>query len=228
MSKPVIFLGSSFQLFSFVDICNEQNIPMHGIIDSDYYGNTESFEDLLPYIDSEQTANWGKLKKEFDFFIGVSNTPTVPRNVIKRLNFIDLIEQYDLPCINLIDRQTLIPSTVTLGKGIYIGFHSAIGPKVTIKDHVTLHPINGIGHHSTVGKNAVIQRDVVLTSNTTVGDNAYIGISAKCLKEPNMRIGKDSIIHPGVIVMRDVEDGETIKLTGRKVYTSVVGDIQNT
>ena len=53
MTKPLIFLGSSNQItIQLVDVCESLNITIAGIIDSDYFGNTDSL-DGIPYIGSE-------------------------------------------------------------------------------------------------------------------------------------------------------------------------------
>ena len=39
--KPVIFLGTSTNLEVPIRICQLCNIPVAGIVDSDYYGNTD-------------------------------------------------------------------------------------------------------------------------------------------------------------------------------------------
>lgn len=224
MTKPLIFLGHSLQVLDFVDLCDRLGITIAGIIDSDYYTNTNE-KDGIPIIGSELTANFNSLKETYDFFIGVNPVPTVSRNINKRLHYIDIVDQYKLPCANLIDPDTRVNSRAVLGKGIYIGAYSVIGPYVVIKDHVQVCPTVGIGHHAVIGQNVILQRRSTVISTADIGDNTYVGLSAKLLKPDNMKVGKNSLIHPGVTVMRDIADNEVVSLTGkntRKIYDTVI------
>lgn len=222
MTKPLIFLGSSNQItIQLVDVCESLNITIAGIIDSDYFGNTDSL-DGIPYIGSELDFDFEKLKDEYDFFVGVSHIPDVPRNIEKRLKFIDLVDKYDLPCVNLIDPATKVSRRAKLGKGIYIGYHSIIESDVVIGDHSQINYLVCIGHHSTIGRNCVFQRGVTMMSQVSMGDNNYFGASSRLLKTHNMIIGSNCFVHPGIVVMRDIEDNEVVSMVGRKVYSAIV------
>lgn len=225
MTRPLIILGHSTQLLDLIDVCERLNIPVAGIIDNDYFGNTESFEGV-PFIGSELTADFEKLKFEYDFFIGVNPVPDYPRNIVKRHRFIDIVDQFDLPCPNLIDPQCRINHRVKMGKGIFVNFMGVIGPYVTIGDHCQINVMSGIGHHCELGKNVIVQRKATILSSIKVGENSFICNEAKLLK-PELQIGKNSYIHPGVIVMRNVEDNEVISLTGRntrRIYDTKIFD----
>lgn len=222
MSRPLIFLGSSHQItIQFTDVCEQLGIPIAGIIDSDYYGNTESLEEI-PYIGSEVTADFDKLKQDYDFFIGVSHIPELQRNIDKRLKFIDIVNQYNLPCVNLIDPDTKVSRRAKLGKGIYIGYHSIVESNVSIGDHTQINYLVCIGHDSTIGSNCVFQRGVTMMSQVTIGNNNYFGASSRLLKTPNMVVGNNCFVHPGIVVMRDISDNEVVSMVGRKVYSAIV------
>lgn len=223
-TRPIIFLGSSDTISIFADVCWDQSIPIAGIIDSDYYGNTDSI-DGISYIGNEHTADFDELKKTHDFFIGVNPIPGIERNIRKRQMFIDLIKEHDLPCANLIERQSRVGKLTTLGKGVFIGYCASIHSHVTIGDFCQVYALSAVAHHSVLGENVVVQRMVMVTSHSTVGNNAYIGMCSKLLKSPTMTIGENSFIHPGITVMRDVEPNEIVSLTGRnsrKIYDTVV------
>jgi acetyltransferase-like isoleucine patch superfamily enzyme len=228
MSKPIIFLGSSlYHLGELADLCDVLNIAVAGIIDSDYYGNTEMINDI-PVIGSEKTADFETLKKTHDFFIAILPSPNVPRNIQKRRMFVDLVDQYDLPCPALVDPSIRLGKHVKFGKGVYVGWMSSVQSHVTLHDHCQIHGMSAIGHNATVGKNTVLQRQVMIPSGSTVGENSYLGLYVKCLQPSEMKIGSNVLIHPGVIVMRDIEDDEVVTLTGKsrrnKVYNPVILD----
>lgn len=225
MKKPVIFLGESQQIIEIRETCDIMGLQVAGIIDDDYYGNTTDF-DGIPYIGSERTADWSALKRDYDFFIPINPVPTLTRNVSKRKNFIQLVDQHDLPCVNIVDPNTRISPRSQLGKGIYVAYSAYIAPHVTIGDHCQIHFNVGIMHNVVIGRNTMLNRISGVMSNITIGDNVYLGGWAKLMKQ-HSHIGSDSFIHPGVMVHRDVEPGETVNITGRKIY-SMLADLGNT
>lgn len=226
MTRPLIFLGSNTSLDLYIEVCIRREIPIAGIIDSDYYGNTESFEGI-PIIGSNDTADWALLKKDFDFFIATNGIPGIPRGEQRRNMFLQLVKDHSLPCANLIDPESRVGRHAQLGQGIFVGFSAVVNSHVKVGNHCQIHALAGVAHHTTLGENVCVQRMALVTGNCTVGDNAYIGLGARMVKPNGMYIGKDSLTHPGVVVMRDVEDEEVISLTGRntrRVYQNVVVD----
>lgn len=223
MTRPLLLLGHSIHVIDIIDLCDRLSIPVAGIIDSDYYGNTAEYEGV-PFIGSEATVDFRDLKKTYDFHLGVNPVPGVQRNIEKRFNFINIIEQYDLSCPNLIDPQSRVNHRAKLGKGIFVNYSGVVGPYATIGDHCMIHGLCGVGHHSTLGKNVILQRSAIVSSNISVGDNTIICVGSMLLKNGQV-VGANSYIHPGLTVMRDVDDNEVISLAGgntRRIYNTVV------
>ena len=164
MSKPLIFLGSSNQIeYQYRDLCERSGISIAGIIDDDYFGNTTDYEGI-PYIESEVTADFKKLKEDYDFFIGVNFIPDIPRNVQKKLKFMSIVDQHDLNCVNLIDPECRIGRNVILGQGLCIGYVSVIENNVTIGDHSQVNTFSYVAHNTVIGRNCTIQRNVAVLS----------------------------------------------------------------
>ena len=53
-SKPLIFLGSSVAMEVFSTSCENLGMKIHGIMDNDYWGNSESYYGI-PVIDTEES-----------------------------------------------------------------------------------------------------------------------------------------------------------------------------
>lgn len=214
MSRPLIFLGHSIQVIEFIDTCEMLNIPIAGIIDSDYYGNTEHYEDV-PFIGSEHDVDFAALRRDHDFFVGVSPIPNVPRNLKKRRDFIDIVKKHDLPCANLIDPESRVNRRLTIGQGVFIGWMVGIGPHVRIGDHCQINCLAGIVHHSQLGENVCLQRRAALISGVTVEDDVILGIDSRVYKS-GVTIGQGAYIHPSITVMRDVQPYEVLNLAAVK------------
>lgn len=221
--KPLIFLGGSYQIVEIREVCDLLGIPISGIIDADYYGNTNQF-DGIPYIDGEDTANWVKLKDQFNFFIGINPVPNYPRNVVKRKKMLEIVNQFDLPCINIIDPQCRISPRAQLGQGIFVAYNAYIGPNAVIGDHCQIHCLASVAHDVKMSQNTTLQRGAVITGNVTVGLNSYIGMSTRILK-PDSTLGDDCVISSGMIVFRDVGVGEKVTITSKKIY-SMIADFE--
>ena len=76
-------------------------MPVAGIVDSDFYGNSE-IRNGLPVIGGEDTFDFEAARDQYDFFIGTPWSSLDPRSKPKRLAYIDLIDRYQLNCATLI------------------------------------------------------------------------------------------------------------------------------
>lgn len=219
IKKSVVFLGQSVQILEIRETCDLLDIKVAGIIDDDYYGNTNDF-DGIPYIGSEKTVNWEDLKTQYDFFIPIIPVPNVPRNIEKRKNFIKIVDEENLPCINIIDPGCRISPRAKLGKDIYVAYNAYIAPNVYIGDHCQIHFACGVMHDCVLGRNAILNRAASMTSSVTIGENVYIAPFAKILRM-NGNIGSDSCIHAGAMVFRDIAPGEIVNITSKKIYSTI-------
>jgi carbonic anhydrase/acetyltransferase-like protein (isoleucine patch superfamily) len=206
----------------YTDLCDDHDITIHGIIDSDYWGNTDSVCGV-PVVDSEESFNdLDKLnyyRNNFNFFCATNWAPLPDsgsiRNREKRTKLINLIQQHSLNCITLVDTfSTKITKTLDIGHGVYIDGYVNIEPKVTIGNFTNIYSHAHIGHDSVIGKNCVVQRVACLASNCTVEDEVFMGISAKCFKS-GATFGKGTFIHEGIYIRRGTVENEVVSMNGK-------------
>jgi carbonic anhydrase/acetyltransferase-like protein (isoleucine patch superfamily) len=228
IDKPIIFLGSSIAMQLFVDVAHRQNLTIAGIMDSDYYGNKEMFMELPILWSEEQLSDPTILKnltENYYFFIATNSSPDVghSRDVHKRKRLIDLVNQYNLPCISIIDPSAFIGSRVELGKGLFIGYNVSIDHDVKIGDFSQIYTAAVISHGCIIGKNTIIQR-VCQIGNTEIGNNVYVGLWSHVYGEKGLTVGNDSIIYQGLHVSRSVEPNEVVRLTkdSIRVYRNIM------
>jgi acetyltransferase-like isoleucine patch superfamily enzyme len=229
--KPLIFLGSSQAILIFAETCEENGIAVHGIIDSDYFGNTDSI-DGIPVVDTESSfddpAKAKYYQENFNFFCAVnwmpSRDPIAVRNYNKRKMYLNLIKEKNLSCINIIDSRAKISKTAQLGVGIYIAEFVSIEPKVVVNDFVNIWIGSMIGHHSCVGSNSVIQRSCILQGNVTVEDDVYLSPRVFLFKS-DITIKSGSFVHQGIMLCRNTLPGEIVSLldkNNKKVYPETI------
>lgn len=224
ITKPVLFLGSSSALQLFVDTATRQGLNVAGIIDSDYYGNTQYVSGLevvgseVEFSDPERLKYW---VDNYNFFIATNTSPddNHVRDNQKRLRLIDLVGQYKLPCVNLIDPSSFISTTVELGQGVFVGYNAYLEPGVKIGSFSQIHYDVGISHDCKIGSNTVIQRKCGL-GNVDIGDNVYIGMWTNIYTSKPITIGDGAVIFQGLTVCKSVSPGEVVRLSKEaiKVY----------
>jgi len=219
-TRPLIFLGSNNVMEILTELCDRVNIKVAGIIDKDYWSNQHSICDV-PVIDSEEcfldSAKLANYKKNFHFFCATNwipeKTEVAQRNCKKRLDFLSLIRQHDLPCISLVDPDAKISKSAVVGTGTFVDANVHLNPKVKIADFVAIYHGATIGPYTQVGDNCVIQRDCFITHGCTVETNCYFGLCSKMLKE-GAKFGSGTFVHEALYVRRGTVENETVSLHG--------------
>lgn len=205
-------------MYKLAGICEDHGIPVAGIIDSDYYGNTEHVCEM-PVIDSELAfADADKLeyyRNNFNFFCATNwipaSTPVDIRNREKRNRLIGLIETMKLDCISLVDRDARILKYAEIGRGVFLDAHVMIEVKSKVGDFVNIYYNTLIGHDNVIGKNSVFQRQCILTGNNIVEEDVFFGVAVKALK-PGAVFKRNSFIHEGIYIRRGTTADEVVSM----------------
>lgn len=226
-SKPLILIGSNSALFFIQDACDQHGIKIHGIIDSDYYGNTAELEGI-PVIDTELSFNdpakLADYKENFNFFLATNwqpnNDPISERNRDKRKMLIGLIDQHDLPCISLIDSTAFVQKTNVIGKSVFIDALVYISAQNIIEDYVGIYVNAKIGYKNIIKRNSIIQRSVGLMHRTLIEEDVYFSLHSGVFVS-DIIFKRGTVIHPCLCMGRGTEENEVVSLAGkdlRRVY----------
>jgi hypothetical protein len=226
-SKPLVFVGSNSALIFLTDICEQHGIEVAGIIDSDYYG-IEDTVDGIPVIDTEESltvpACLDYYKQHYNFFLATNwlpdPDPVQTRNRQKRDRLMSLIDQYDLPCITLIDDRAHVHKSNQFGKNIVVEAFCYISPNNIIGDYCEFFAHATIGYKNNIGRNIVFQRHAGLMHHASIEDNVYVGLHSQIFGN-NLTIAQGTVIHPCMALKRSTKTDELISLAGkdlRRVY----------
>lgn len=215
-SKPLIFLGSNAVMGKLLDICDEQEITVNGIIDNDYFGNRDSVGGI-PVIDTEESFNDPKklnfYKSSFRFFCATNWTPLKDqisvRNKNKRQHLINLIKQYDLDTISLVSKTASISPRAVIGKGAFIDTLSVLEPGVTIGDFTNIYAHVLIGHDMKIGENCVVQRKSIVAQESIVEDNCFFGPCVTAIKS-KVIFKKGTFVQEGIYIKRGTVEDEIV------------------
>lgn len=219
-NKPLLLVGSRIPLGKIKRVCAQHSIIIAGIIDSDYFNNKDTLEDI-PVVDCEQ--NLIKYKNDFNFFIATGWSPDKEhaRDKEKRKNLIHLLENLRITCINLIDKTSVVDATAKFGHGVFIDCFCLVEQGVELGNYVEMYNHAGVGHHSKIGNNTILQGKSGVTSYVTIAENCYLGICSSIMRSYT-QIMSGTIVHPGLNVHRNSTCNETISLAGRdlrKIYS---------
>lgn len=221
-SKPLVFLGSSGSMSKLFDICDLEGIKIQGIIDNDYYGNTESLEGI-PVIDS--FSNIEKYKSSCNFFNAVNWVPasdTVSiRNKEKRNMILNLIKENSLPTISLIHKNACVSPRSQIGRGCFIDTSTIIEPNVVLGDYCNVYALAHIGHDMIIGKNCVFQRRTTVAQESTVEDNCFFSVNVKAIKSKVIwRHG--TFIQEGIYIKRGTQENEVVTASSSPRVNSII------
>ena len=226
MNKPLIYLGCNSNLYIFNAVCKQHGIVIHGIVDDDYWGNTAEYCGV-PVVGGESSFDFESAQDQFDFFIACSVAPTVPRSRAKRLAFIDIVNQHNLTCCTLRDKDSRVYEGVVIEPGSFIGFQASISPYAIVKSHSQINGFAALGHNATLGQNSVLERRVLVAGDVVIGNNVHLGAGVICINHAGITIGDNSQVQPGIILMRDVDTDEVVSIGGkntRRIYKNVIRD----
>lgn len=218
-SRPLIFLGSNIVMPKFTEVCEHFGIEVAGIMDHDYWGNTNHIGEI-PVIGTEQSLNdptqLAYYKSHYNFFCATnwlpSNDDISVRDRNKRRRLIDLIDQHKLSCISIVESSARISRYAKIGKGCFVDGAISIEPNVIVGDYTSIYSHTDIGHDSTIGRNCVIQRHAGLAAFCNMEDEVYFGTAVKALKT-GATFGTRSFVHECIYLRRGTIADEVVSLS---------------
>jgi len=155
-----------------VDICSANGLHVAGVVDSDYYGNTD-YICGIPVVGSELNFDYAQ---PYLYFNAVNLSPGDKEyelhNKEKHDRISNLILRYNLTCLNLIHPTAIVPKTASLGVNILIGAYAILGNNTIVEDYCQLR------EHSYLAHNAVLRRGTVMQVNSYVGAGIEVGIES--------------------------------------------------
>jgi acetyltransferase-like isoleucine patch superfamily enzyme len=219
--RPVIFVGVRGD-FSFpMHLTNTLGIPVAGILDKYYYGNTKSVFDI-PIIGSEdqlldptdpQAKDW---RENYDFFVTSYWTGSQHLNDVGldneqiRKDRIALVERAGVNLINLIDPSCLYTPghNIKMGRGILIANLVGFRSNITIGDFCSIDSFTTLGHDVQLAKNVSVGSRCILSS-AIIDENARLGVRSTVVggidnKGKPLHVGAGSTVWMGVTLMKNL------------------------
>ena len=182
----------------FLD-CKEalKDVECIGFLD-DKKDALDGYEGYPPIVSSVEDY----IPKDNDVFICALGDP----HWIK--HYTSIIEKKNGDFISLVSPEAYIGSNTTIGKGCHIARWSIVSCDVSIGNHCYVGAFSDIGHDVTIKANTHLGAYTFIGGKASLEENVTVHPRVNIL--PGKRIGSESIIGAGSIVIRNVKPGTTV------------------
>lgn len=108
---------------------------------------------------------------------------------------------------NVIHPRAVVSPYAKLGRGIFLHVGVSVGPDVVIEDNVAMEQYAVAAHDAVIHAHAQISAFVMIAGYCEIGSGTYIGLNVPV--KDRVKIGNDSVISMGAVVMKDIPDNVT-------------------
>lgn len=129
-------------------------------------------------------------------------------NVIYKHKYVQLLLDKGAQFISLVHPTAIIGHNATIGVGCIIGAYAHISCDTKLGDFVTFSVKAGMGHDSSVGKFSHIGGYTYISGFVTIEE--FVTIHPCCDIIPHRKIGNNSTIGAGSVVIRNVKSNTTV------------------
>lgn len=196
--KKTIIIGGGKHAKVVIDILNENNKEVFGILDDDE--NLIGKELLGVKIIGKVSKLEKVSSKKYDVSISIGN-PKIRKKIYK------YVKKLGFSFVNAIHPNAYLSKDVRLGEGIIINSGVVIHPDADIKDNIILGLNATISHDSIIEAHCHISPGVHITGECIIKKCVDIGTGAVVL--PRKTIERNSIIGAGAVVTENIKENVT-------------------
>jgi len=198
MRALIVGAGSYGQVF--LEYLEESGISVAGFLDDDE--SLRGSEVLgVDVLGSSADAILHKGKAD-SIFVPIGHN-RIRREILNRMR------DWGFATPSFIHPSVRLPRSVIVEEGSYVMQGAEIMPFVSIGRSVIISSGARIAHHSRIAPGAFASTGVNLGAAIEVGRDAMLGIGSTVMTGVQ-RIGEDATVGAGAVVIRDVEDGQTV------------------
>lgn len=126
-----------------------------------------------------------------------------------RVNFLRKARELGYETPNYIHKSVTISPNIEIGQGVYILLGTRIMPDTVIKDYVMISMGVNIAHHNILETGTFLSTGCNFGASIIADEYTYCGIGSTIMTGLH-RLGKDSLIGAGAVVIKDVPDGAVV------------------
>lgn len=198
MANKILLIGAGGHCKSVLDsLLLLKNYSEIGIVDfPEKIGETLLEIPIIACDDDLPTL----LRKGFSHaFVTVGSA----KNCNDRKRIIASVEKIGFEMPNIVDPSAVVSNFAKMGKGIFVGKNVVVNAGAVVEDGVILNSGCIIEHDCFICKGAHIAPGAVLGGGVYVGEYAFIGTGV--LVKPTIKIGDNTVIGMGSVVLNDIK-----------------------
>lgn len=133
--------------------------------------------------------------EDYEYFIAIGNNED-------RFKWYNILKQYKLKLINVLDKSAIISKETEFGEGCFVGKMAIVNSNVKIGDNTIVNTKALIEHGCTIHSNVNISTNAVVNGDVVVKDGAFIGSSS--VVNGQLTIEEWSTVGSGAVVVKNV------------------------
>jgi len=110
--------------------------------------------------------------------------------------------------LTFIHPTAILGERVKLGRGVVLCPGASVSVDISIGDYAMIGPNTTIGHDATIGSWSTLCAQCDITGRVIVGGGVFMGSRVSVI--PSRRVGNNSIVGAGAVVISDVPEGVTV------------------
>jgi sugar O-acyltransferase (sialic acid O-acetyltransferase NeuD family) len=194
MKKKIYIIGAGSYGEAVFELAINCGFEVAGFYDDDIKKINQYVMDV-PVLGSIQQLFSQDIRDKY-FAVAIGNNKI-------RTNIMEHIREKGGNTPTLIHNSAEISRYAEIGRGVYIQPKAVIWTKVKIEDDCIVSPLTLICHHSILKKGSLLSNLSTIGSNIIVEEQVFIGMGSTIMTGIK-KIGKNSIIGAGSVVIRDV------------------------
>jgi sugar O-acyltransferase (sialic acid O-acetyltransferase NeuD family) len=202
MNLPVIILGAGGHAKVLIDTLLLTPVEIAGIVDPDQKKHGARILGI-PVIGSDDVV----LKHGPDAITLVNGVGSVKQPVLRKQLF-DMFKAKGYTFAGVLHPSAVIARDVLLAEGVQVMAGAVIQPGCVIGRNVIINTNASVDHDCAVADHVHIAPGVVLSGGVVVEEGVHIGTGATVLQ--SIRIGRNSIIGAGAVVLQDVPENALV------------------
>ncbi len=125
-----------------------------------------------------------------------------------RLDIADRVQNAGFDFFSVIDPDSTVSSSATLGEGVIVNAQSYIGPNATVEDSVDIDSAVNISHDVQLSEGVIVGPNATIAGGADVGRGTFVGAGSTI--SDHVTVGEQAVVGAGAVVISDVPPGQTV------------------
>ena len=202
IDRPVLVVGAGGHAKVLLSALTRLRVEVLGLVDSDPAKASNTVLGV-PVLGDDQHI----VSRSPDSILLVNGVGSVGPTLARRAVYQRFVAQ-GYRFATVVDPLSLIAGPVTFGRGAQVLAGAVLQPGVSLGDNCIVNTRASVDHDCIVGAHVHVAPGATLSGDTTVDEASLIGTGAIVIQ--GLRIGRESTVAAGAVVVSNVPDGVTV------------------